>query len=229
MEVTESHVGSDRAESSAPAVPLDQRAYSYLKNMIFEYKLVPGQKLQAQDLGDLLGVSRTPVKNALNLLEREGFVRQIPHKGFYMVELSRQEAEELFELRGALETLAVRKAIERFSEEGFADLTRKKEAYEAAVEKQLTRGRFLLDRDFHLQVGIMAKNETLVRHMKEVAELTFLKHRMEDLSHQRGFSVRREHADIWQAIRDRDVESGIEAAEFHVRKHKENILSILSE
>jgi DNA-binding GntR family transcriptional regulator len=229
MEITESQPIGLGVEALPPMVPMDQKTYRYLKNMIFEYKLVPGQKLQAQDLADRIGVSRTPVKNALNLLEREGFVRLIPYKGFYMVELSRQEALELFEVRAALETLAVRKAIERFNDEAFAELTRRKEAYEAAVEKQLTRGRFLLDRDFHLQIAVMSKNETLVKQLKQVKELSFLKHRMEGLSQQRGFSVWREHEDIWLAIRERDVEKGVKAVEFHIRKHRDNILSVLTE
>ncbi len=222
-------MGAIKNEAPPGLMSLDQRAYLYLKDMIFEYKLVPGQKLLSQELGDRIGVSRTPVKNALNLLEREGFVRLIPNKGFYMAELSRREAEELFEVREALETMAVRKAIEHFSEEAFAELTNKKKRYEAAVESSLTRGRFFLDRDFHIQIAIMASNDTLVRHMKQAMELSFLKHRMEGLSQHRGFSVRREHGDIWQAVLDRDVAGGIKAVAYHVYKHKENILSILGD
>lgn len=227
MRATEREVVRD--EDLPEPMSLDQRAYVCLKEMIFQYKLVPGQKLLSQDLGDRIGVSRTPVKNALNLLEREGFVRLIPNKGFYMVELSRHEAEELFEVREALETMAVRKAIEMFTDESFAELTRKKEVYEAAVEQQLTRGRFFLDRDFHLQIAIMGKNETLVKHMQQAMELSFLKHRMEGLSQQRGFSVRQEHNAIWRAIGERDVAGGVRAVEYHVSKHRENILSILGD
>lgn len=216
-------------ETSSPPVSLDQEAYSYLKNMIFEYKLVPGQKLLSQDLADRIGVSRTPVKNALIQLEREGFVRLTPNKGFYVAELSRREAEELFEVREALETLAVGKAIEEFTEDGYAELTRRKDRYEAAVESRLTRGRFLLDRDFHLQVANMGKNDALVRMLQQSLELVFLKHRMEGLSQERGFAVRREHEDIWRAIRERDVEKGIRTAKFHIRRNKENIFSILSD
>ncbi len=210
-------------------ISLDQRAYLHLKDMIFEYKLVPGQKLLSQDLGDRIGVSRTPVKNALNVLEREGFVRLIPNRGFYMVELSRREAEELFEVREALETMALRRAIRHFTEESFGELTHRKECYEAAVEQQLTRTRFFLDRDFHLQIAIMGKNETLVRHMQQIMELSFLKHRVEGLNPKRGYTVRQEHEDIWRAILERDVEEGVRAVEFHVRKNKENILAILSD
>ncbi len=222
-------MGVVRNEDASELMSLDQRAYLYLKEMIFQYKLVPGQKLLSQELGDRIGVSRTPVKNALNLLEREGFVRLIPNKGFYMAELSRREAEELFETREALEIMAVRKAIELFTEEGFAELTSRKECYEAAVEGQLTRGRFFLDLNFHLQIAIMSKNDTLVRHTQQAMELSFLKHRMEGLSQQRGFSVRREHEDIWRAISERDVAGGIRAVEFHIHKHKENIFSILDD
>lgn len=206
---------------------LDQQVYSQLKDMIFRYEIVPGQKLQYQDLADKLGVSRTPVKNALNFLERDGLVRLTPNKGFYVTELSVQEAGELFELRETLEVEAVRLAILRYSDENFKDLVKKQEEYENAVESELTRGRFLIDRDFHLQVAVMSVNMALHRHLRQVLEITFLKHRIDRLSNKRGFEVRHEHGNIVRAIRDRDEEKAVAAVRHHINRHRSNIISIL--
>ena len=180
-------------------------------------------------MADKFGVSRTPIKNALNLLEKEGFVKLIINKGYYISQLSKQEADELFDIREALEVKAVELAIRNFDTEGFAELTNKGQLYENAVKVQLTRGRFLIDRDFHIQIAVMGKNKALHRHMNQVNELIFLKHRIEGLDPQRGDAVRKEHSDIVAAIRERDIESGIKCIKYHIQKHRENVLSILED
>lgn len=201
--------------------------YNQLRQMIFRYELIPGQKLQYQDLADKLQVSRTPVKNALNLLESEGLVRLSRNKGYYVSELSKEEAENLFELREILEVEAARLAARRYTPEGFKVLVSKNEEYIRAVEHELTRGRFFIDMDFHLQVAIMSENMALHKHLKQVIVITFLKHRIDRLSTARGFQVRREHDDIVQAIREQNEELAAKSVRYHIQRHRENILSIL--
>lgn len=203
------------------------QVYYQLRDMIFQYDIVPGQKLQYQDLADKLGVSRTPVKNALNLLEREGLVRLTHNKGYYVAELSKEEAEGLFELREILETESARLAVRRFQVKEFNLLVSKNEEYQKAIEHDLSRGRFLIDRDFHSQLAVMSGNMALHKHLKQVLEITFLKHRIDRLSNARGYEVRHEHTRIVNAIRDRNEELAMESVRFHIRKHRENILSIL--
>lgn len=203
------------------------QVYYQLRDMIFRYDIVPGQKLLYQDLADKLGVSRTPVKNALNLLEREGLVRLTHNKGYYVAELSKEEAEELFELREILETESARLAVRRFTLEAFKMLVSKNEEYQKAVEDDLTRGRFLIDRDFHLQIAVMSGNMALHKHLKQVIEITFLKHRIDRLSNARGYEVRHEHTRIVETIRERNEELAVQVVRFHIRKHHDNILSIL--
>lgn len=206
---------------------LDQKVYEQLREMIFRYEIVTGQKLQYQDLADKLGVSRTPVKNALNFLEKDGLVQLTPNKGFYVAELSVEEAEELFELREILEVEAARLAIKRFSEQGFIDLVKKQEEYENSLDQQLDRGRFQLDRDFHLQIAVMSGNRALHKHFKQVLEITFLKHRIDLLSSIRGYEVRLEHRNIIKAIGDRDESNAVESVRYHIQRHRSNIISIL--
>ncbi len=205
----------------------EQEVYDRLRDMIFRYEIIPGQKLMYQDLADKLGVSRTPVKNALNLLESQGLVRLSRNKGYYVAELSKEEAENLFELREILEVEAARLAVRRFTVEGLNVLVRKNEEYIRSVEHELTRGRFFIDRDFHLQIALMSQNMALHKHLKQVLEITFLKHRIDRLGTARGFQVRSEHGDIVQAIRERDEELAAKTVRYHVLRHRENIMAIL--
>lgn len=206
---------------------LDQQVYNQLRDMIFRYEIFPGQKLQYQDLADKLGVSRTPVKNALNFLEKDGLVRLAPNKGFYVNELSVEEAQELFDLRVVLEVEAVRLAIQKFSDDGYGELEKIENQFETMVEQELTRGRFFVDRDFHLQVAVMSGNRALHKCLKHVLEMTFLRHRIELLSNKRGYEVRHEHRRIMQAIESRDEKAAVKSVRYHIQRHRENIISIL--
>jgi DNA-binding GntR family transcriptional regulator len=86
-------------------------AYEALKNMIYQYQLIPGQKLTYEQLAQKIKLSKTPIINALNRLEQEEFVISIPNKGFFMKELNIDEVTELFKIREALEILAVEESI----------------------------------------------------------------------------------------------------------------------
>jgi len=206
---------------------LDQQVYELLREMIFRYELIPGQKLLYQDLADRLEVSRTPVKNALNFLEKDGLVKLLPNKGFYVAELSIEEAEELFSLRLILETEAVKLAARKCTDSDYAELLEIQKRYENAIEQELNRGRFLIDRDFHLQIAMMSGNKALYKHLKQVIEIVFLKHRIEGLSKKRGHEVRKEHRSILEHIKNKDETGAVQSLTYHIQRHRENVESIL--
>ena len=77
---------------------LSARVYHEIKGFILRNEIMPGQKLQHQELSERLGVSRTPVREALTRLVQEGYVRLLPNRGFICKEIRMQEAEELYDL-----------------------------------------------------------------------------------------------------------------------------------
>jgi DNA-binding GntR family transcriptional regulator len=89
---------------------LDHKVYERLKSMILEQKLVPGAKIYQDKLAHQLGISRTPLVNALKKLEQEKLITAIPRRGFYVRRFSREEMIHVFELREVLEGLAARRA-----------------------------------------------------------------------------------------------------------------------
>ena len=90
---------------------------------------MPGQKLNHQQLSERLGVSRTPVREALTRLWQEGYVSFLPNRGFTCKEIRLQEAEELYAVREALEAFAVEKAIENLTESAAGQLRDKMNFY----------------------------------------------------------------------------------------------------
>ncbi|MBW1774504.1 MAG: GntR family transcriptional regulator [Deltaproteobacteria bacterium] len=93
---------------------LIEDAYRRIKGMIFEQRLVPGQKLVYQDLVNLLNMSQTPIINALNRLEQEGFVASETFRGFYVKPIDLDEVWENFGVREALEVYAVKQVDYEF-------------------------------------------------------------------------------------------------------------------
>jgi GntR family transcriptional regulator, rspAB operon transcriptional repressor len=107
--------------------PLSSNLFSELRKDILQGKLRPKEKLSEQQVCDLYGLSRTPVREAFHQLELEGLIETIPNRGAFVVGLSSQDIEDLYEMRKAYEVLAVRWAIQRITEE---ELEKFKEAYE---------------------------------------------------------------------------------------------------
>ena len=84
---------------------LDQKAYTILKNLIIERKLLPGEKIPQEKLARELGISRTPLVGALKFLEQEKLVESVPRRGFFVRLFSKEEMASIFELREVLEPL----------------------------------------------------------------------------------------------------------------------------
>jgi DNA-binding GntR family transcriptional regulator len=97
-------------EPLSPLSSLSERAYAEIRRAILSLELKPGEFVSIGDLAQKLQVSRTPVRDALLVLEREGLVRLVPHKGAYISEISARDVEEIFELRILLESYAARLA-----------------------------------------------------------------------------------------------------------------------
>jgi DNA-binding GntR family transcriptional regulator len=95
-------------------------AYSAIKDAILSFELEPGTPLVEHDLAQQLGVSKTPVRDALQELEREGFVVRIPFKGTYITDVTMVDMAEIFQLRAVLEGLAARLAAPHLSPEDLA-------------------------------------------------------------------------------------------------------------
>ena len=90
---------------------LDHKVHRQIKSMILEQKLKPGAKIYQEKLALDLGISRTPLVNALKKLEQERLIMAIPRRGFYVRQFSKQEMVGIFELREVLEGLAAREGL----------------------------------------------------------------------------------------------------------------------
>jgi len=209
---------------------LSGQVYNQIKTLILGNEILPGQRLHHQELSERLGVSRTPVREALTRLVQEGYVSFLPNRGFTCKEIRLQEADELYQLREALEAFAVEKAIENLTDGAFAELAAKMNLYGKDVQKRFTRDRLVYDQDIHLEIARLSGNETLVKTLAQVFERIILKRRTDGLyDPTRGVTAHQEHLRLLQAMKKRNPQNAVKIVRAHIRAGKENVLSDLKQ
>jgi len=218
-----------RSKTKTRAVEnLSARVYNEIKNLILCNEIMPGQKLHHQQLSERLGVSRTPIREALTRLVQEGYVSFLPNRGFTCKEIRMQEAEELYELREALEAFAVEKAIATLSEKALRQLRDKVTAYGRDVQNRFTRERLIYDQDVHLQIAQLTGNETLRNALRHVFERIVLKRRTDGLyDPARGMAAHQEHLRLLEAMERRDASAAVAILRNHIQAGKKNVMADL--
>jgi GntR family transcriptional regulator, rspAB operon transcriptional repressor len=207
---------------------LSARVYLQIKNLILFNEIMPGQKMHHQELSDRLGVSRTPVREALTRLVQEGYVSFLPNRGFTCKEIRLQEAEELYDLREALEVFAMEKAVANVSDQALDELSRKMNLYGADVQRSFSRERLIYDQDLHLNIARLSGNETLMRSLTQVFERIILKRRTDGLyDPARGLTAHQEHLQLIEAMKRRDAAQAVGILRAHIRAGKDNVLGDL--
>lgn len=207
---------------------LSARVYNQIKHLILCNEIMPGQKLYHQHLSERLGVSRTPVREALTRLVQEGYVSFLPKRGFTCKEIRLQEAEELYEMREALEAFAVEKAIENLTDETIDQLREKMNSYGRDVNNRFTRERLVFDQDVHLAIAQLSGNETLQNMLHHVFERIVLKRRTDSIyDSSRGTSAHQEHLHLLAAMERRDSAQAVALVRGHIRAGKINVIADL--
>lgn len=203
---------------------LTSEACAHIKQMILNYELRPGEKLEHQALSDRLGMSRTPVREALGRLTEEGFVGRVPHKGYFVLEITENEASELFDLRECLELYSVERAIKRATPEDLVELQSILDSYRLAVFQGVTRHMFLVDQNFHLKIAEVGGGFALRRILTTIFEKIIMKRRLEGISPLSGLESYRRHLTIFTAIKNGDLEKAREQIRQHVQAGKQAVL-----
>jgi DNA-binding GntR family transcriptional regulator len=207
---------------------LSARVYNQIKNLILCNEIMPGQKLHHQQLSERLGVSRTPIREALTRLVQEGYVSFLPNRGFTCKEIRMQEAEELYELREALEAFALEKAVATLTDQALHNLRAKMNAYGRDVQNRFTRDRLVYDQDLHLQIAELTGNQTLKNTLSHVFERIVLKRRTDGLyDSARGVVAHQEHLRLLEAMERRDAPEAIRILRNHIQTGKKNVMADL--
>jgi DNA-binding GntR family transcriptional regulator len=206
-----------------------EEAYRRIKQMIFDQKLVPGQRLVNQDLVDQLNMSRTPIINALNRLVQDGFVAFESFRGFYVKPIDMQEVWDAFGVREALEVYCVEQAIKLSDNGDMQELENKLHDHADYRPHYYTRKKFLLDSDFHLQITAMTKNNVLKWLLKRNFEHIYLRARLENYDIRRMAVSADEHHRLVKKMKNKDIIGSIELLRNHIQKARDLVIRSLTD
>ena len=148
----------------AGSEPRSESLLEDLREAILTGRYGPGAHLVQDDLAAAFGVSRIPLREALRRLEGEGLVVISPNRGAVVRSLAPKDVVDLYDLRIALESLAVRRAAERYADLRGSTKTRHAQARAAIVTRNLS-ALFRLDRDFHADIAAASDNNQLVESL----------------------------------------------------------------
>jgi DNA-binding GntR family transcriptional regulator len=205
---------------------LDNKVYRQVKSMILEQKLKPGIKIYQEKLAHDLGISRTPLVNALKKLEQERLIAAIPRRGFYVRRFLKQEMIRIFELREILEGLAARRASLRISDNQVQKLQGFFKGLKVAGDAKSVEKYAKEDRRFHNFLVELGGDELLSGILETYSIIT-----SSYLGGFRGGLVRppketlAEHLAIIEAITRKDPEKAEQAARLHLRRSREKLIA----
>lgn len=204
-----------RIEANAPT-SLGNSVYNELRQRIIEGHLEPGERLREIELSELLGVSRTPVREAIKRLENEGLAAYVSSRGAIVAELTPEQASDLYAVREILEGAAASFAARHASRaevhllESILDLQRD---LGAAPEAQARA-----NRQFHQTVYRMAHNRYLLGILTKSQDYMVLLHRTTYYADGRAQTAFEEHTEIVEAIKAGDSPRAEQAARHHIRE-----------
>lgn len=207
--------------------PLGQEATTLLRKLILRGDLAPGERLVEERLGQQLGLSRTPIREALHRLEQEGLLLKRPRGGYEVRPLSRQEVEDAVGVRGVLEGYAGELAAQRATAKQVRELERSLEMFEDALARQ-DEGRLVeMNTRFHELMNQAASSPLLHRLLSELTEEVERVSRAIMSNMQAGHWTVEDHRAVLEAVKAGDAQEAGRLCREHVRRGGQWLLSRL--
>ncbi|WP_326565621.1 GntR family transcriptional regulator [Amycolatopsis rhabdoformis] len=212
--------------------PLERRTDTYagrsvdvLRGMVRDGQLQPGQRLNEVELARALGISRGPLREAIQRLASEGLLAVVPHRGAYVRTFDAGELRDLYELRTALETHAVRLAARRADTEDLRDLEELLRATEEVLESDVDTA-YPNEFDFHHRVVALSGNQSMLRAFADANNQIQLARSRSGRQPRRARDAFQEHREVVRAIAEGDAELAARLLGEHLQHSLDNALAL---
>ncbi|MFC3123701.1 GntR family transcriptional regulator [Pseudoroseomonas globiformis] len=214
----------DADPDTAPLRSAD-RVYGRVKAMAISYRLRPSERINEVGLARELGVSRTPLREALNRLAAEGFLEATVNRGYSVLPLDPKRVLTLYEYRAMLEIGAVRLAAERRTEAGLSELDRLAHQTQATIEQDAFL-KLSADEAFHSHIVALADNAEMLRSIRSLNErMRFI--RWIDLDKGGRINWMDEHVRLVNLLRVRDAEAAAALLRTHIDRRLDRITEMI--
>ncbi|MCR5481328.1 MAG: GntR family transcriptional regulator [Clostridia bacterium] len=204
--------------------PLREIVYEELKRQILTGKIDPGTRMMEVELAEDMGVSRTPIREAIRKLEKEGLVVIEPRKGAYASQISTKDMVDILEVRQTMEGLAAFFAATRMSQEKKEFLAEISSSYNEAVKTGNTADMIKYDTEFHHAIVESSGNKVLLQMIEQLQELVLRFRYIYYDDFRRAEKMPEEHQAILNAIVSGKSEQAREEAYNHIEYLKEMVI-----
>ena len=205
-------------------LPLRDVVFNTLRKAILKGELKPGERLMEIALAERLGVSRTPVREAMRKLELEGLVVMIPRRGAQVANITEKDLNDVLEVRIALENLSIENACARMTEEQLAELKKAGRYFEETIKEGNLVKLAEADVAFHEVIYKASDNRRLNQVLNNLREQIY-RYRVEYLKEEETRNVLvKEQEEIYEAIKNRDVKKAQEISFRHIENQREAII-----
>jgi DNA-binding GntR family transcriptional regulator len=195
---------------------LRERIYEEIVRMIVSGELPSGTPLDEKTLTEKLQVSRTPFREAIGTLAKEGLIEIKPYRGFFVRSFSRKETEDLYELRKTLECFAVELAVPQMSDRHIASFERLLDEAVAALHRGDMETYGQRDREFHEIIAELSGNAALIETLNRLALQIQVGRTIANESKDFAERAARERDDILTAFRSRDIKRAVALMHTHI-------------
>lgn len=206
-------------------LPLRDVVFNTLRQAILTGELKPGERLMEIHLANRLGVSRTPIREAIRKLELEGLVTMIPRRGAEVAQITEKSMKDVLEVRRTLDALSAELACERISSEEEEALKKACQAFEDAVKTKDTKAIAKADVAIHDIIAEATGNQRLIQLINNLAEQMY-RYRFEYIKdatqHER---IIQEHRIIYESIVNKDKEAASKMAKTHIDNQEKAVIA----
>lgn len=208
-------------------LPLRDVVFNTLRRAILRGELKPGERLMEIQLANKLGVSRTPIREAIRKLELEGLVLMIPRKGAEVAEITEKNLRDVLEVRCALEELAVQLACDRIDKSRLEDLYAAAERFRATLDCDDITKIAQADEAFHDVIFTATGNERLIQLLNNLREQMY-RYRIEYLKKKECYpQLLDEHEAIMEAIKGKDKIKATQITGQHINNQVDTVVGTL--
>lgn len=197
-------------KAGASTEALTQKAYRGIRQKLFFNEISPGQKIYYRDLADDLGMSPTPIIQALKWLEFQGLVRHENNRGFFLEPISIDEIKDIYRLRKIVEVDLLEKGFTKITKEKIKLVKEALDAYDKAHEENNKKKQSLAARDFHLTLSSVANSPVSFNVVKNMFDLMYLKYQVDILFTRYSNNGSTRHRNIFNKLKDNDLQGACE-------------------
>jgi DNA-binding GntR family transcriptional regulator len=220
---------SRRIENQKNNIKIREKVHDYLKSSVLSGRFRPGKRLTEEHLAEEMGVSRTPIREALHKLETEGLIKPLETRGFIVSADSTEELEELFDIRASLEGYALRLISEFISEETLKRMDKLILKAEHALKRKKIEEIFKWNTQFHDTLHDLIAHKPRMYSMITNVRKYVLRYRKDTLHYLDGAKRTIDgHKKIMLALRLRDPDLCERTMREHIKEAKEDALKVVS-